>query len=69
MGHTQLPVEIKSGQTISEDSFKGIQFWNKLTDTTGGYLIYGGDTTHKRSNGITVMPFNSVAGINFDNEI
>jgi predicted AAA+ superfamily ATPase len=67
--NTRLPVEIKSGQTISEDSFKGIRFWNKLTDTAGGYLVYGGDTIQKRSNGITVMPFNSLAGINFDDEI
>jgi hypothetical protein len=68
-GDSRLPVEIKSGQTISEDSFRGIQFWNKLTDTAGGYLVYGGDTTHKRSNGITVVPFNSIANINFDDEI
>ena len=68
-GATRLPVEIKSGQTISEDSFKGIQFWNKLTDTAGGFLVYGGDTTQKRSNGITIVPFNLITEINFDDEI
>ena len=68
-GNSWTPVEIKSGQTLSEDSFRGIQFWNKLTDTKGGCLVYGGDTTQKRSNGITIIPFNSIAGINFNDEI
>jgi len=68
-GDSRLPVEIKSGQTISEDSFRGIRFWNKLTDTAGGYLVYGGEATQRRSNGITVIPFNSIADINFDNKI
>lgn len=59
VGNSLLPVEIKSGQTLSEDSFKGLQFWNKMTQTEGGYVIYGGDTIQRRSNGITAIPFNS----------
>jgi len=39
------------------DYFKGIQFWNKMTQTGGGFVVYGGDKTQKRSNGITVVPF------------
>lgn len=53
----RLPIEIKSGQTITNDYFKGILFWNKITQTEGGYVIYGGDMIQKRSNGITVIPF------------
>lgn len=34
-----IPAEIKSGQTIIDDFLKGIQFWNKLTQTEGGYII------------------------------
>lgn len=28
-----IPIEIKSGQTITADYLKGILFWNKISDT------------------------------------
>lgn len=62
-GSGPLPVEIKAGQTITEHFFKGIRFWNKLTDTTGGIVIYAGNTPQDRSNGIRVVPFHQVAGV------
>ncbi|MDP3358436.1 MAG: ATP-binding protein [Lutibacter sp.] len=52
-----IPIEIKSGQTITNDYFKSILYWNKLAKTIGGYVIYGGKTLQKRSNAITVMPY------------
>lgn len=55
-GQKLLPIEIKSGQTISNEFFKGINFWNKMTQTEGGIVVYGGDMIQKRSNGITVVP-------------
>ncbi len=61
-----LPVEIKSGQTVANDFFKGIKFWNKLTQTDGGFIVYGGDILQKRSNGITVVPFNAIKTIKVD---
>jgi predicted AAA+ superfamily ATPase len=67
-GISRLAVEIKSGQTLSEDSFRGLQFWNRLTQTEGGYVIYGGDTVQRRSNGITVIPFNSIGTLNLNNK-
>ena len=62
----RIPVEIKSGQTITNDSFKGIHFWNKMTKTESGIVIYGGDMLQKRSNGITVVPFNNMNSIKID---
>lgn len=59
-GISQIPVEIKSGQTLSEESLRGLRFWSKLTGIEGGYLIYGGGEIQKRSNGITAVPFNSL---------
>jgi len=56
-GISPLPVEIKSGATVSDEFFKGILFWNKMTGTDGGFVIYGGDAKQKRSNGITVVPY------------
>lgn len=51
------PVEIKSGQTVTGDYLKGIQFWNKMTQTEGGFVVYGGDMMQNRSNGIRIVPF------------
>ncbi len=59
----RIPVEIKSGQTISEDFFKGIRFWHKLTNTTGGFVVYAGDTFQNRSNGIKVLPYRQTSKI------
>jgi len=52
-----IPVEIKSGQTVTNEYFKGILFWNKITQTQGGYIIYGGDMRQKRSNELTIVSF------------
>jgi len=63
-GNSLLPVEIKSGQTVTNDYFKGILFWNKITKTQGGYIIYGGDMRQNRSNGITVLSFRDLNQLN-----
>lgn len=65
-GSERIPVEIKSGQTISNDFFKGINFWNKMAKTEGGIVIYGGDMLQKRSNGITIVPLNDINTIKID---
>jgi predicted AAA+ superfamily ATPase len=52
----RYPVEIKSAQTISDEFFKGIRYWNKLTNTEGGYLVYAGDMVQKRSGEINIVP-------------
>lgn len=59
-GISQIPIEIKSGQTLTEESFKGLRFWSRLAGTEGGYLIYGGGEIQKRSNSITAVPYNSM---------
>ncbi len=55
-GVNRYPVEIKSAQTISDEFFKGIRYWNKLTNTEGGYLVYAGDMLQKRSGEINIVP-------------
>jgi len=45
---TLIPVEIKSGQTINADFFKGLKCWKKLTGTKKSYLIYGGEENYNR---------------------
>ena len=59
-GTSLYPVEIKSGKTITQDFFKGIFFWNKLTAQDGGSIIYAGNEAQKRSSNITILPWNGV---------
>jgi len=44
------PVEIKSGETLRSEMFKGLQYWSGLTgeDPRKGLLIYGGEGTQHR---------------------
>lgn len=66
INNQRIPVEIKSGQTISDEFFKGIQYWNKLTGQEGGILVYGGKLMQKRSSGIHVVPFYSIDTIEIE---
>ena len=54
-----VPIEIKAGKTINSDYFKGITFWNKLTGSKGGQIIYAGNEKQLRSNDINIFPWNS----------
>jgi len=55
------PLEIKSGQTINKDYFKGLEFWENLAGETAGkaWLVYGGDTRQSRSE-VTVLPWYAI---------
>lgn len=59
-GSELCPIEIKSGQTVTNDYFKGIQFWNKISQQEGGTVIYGGSSIQKRSNNIQVIPYTAM---------
>lgn len=46
--HT-VPVEVKSGQTVSDESFKGLRYYSALDKSTETpSLIYGGDKSYVR---------------------
>ncbi len=55
------PLEIKSGQTINQDYFKGLEFWQKLAGDTAGKarLVYGGNSRQIRSD-VTVLPWHEI---------
>lgn len=59
-GNFGVPIEIKAGQTISSDYFKGLKYWEKLTQKLKGYVVYAGDTYQKRSNGIEILPYHQI---------
>lgn len=51
-----IPVEIKSGKTITKEYFKGLKYWNKLTGSQGGKIIYAGEDYQKRSDNFEIIP-------------
>ena len=50
-GNSLIPLEIKVGQTVTSDFFKGIRFWRKLStdNEQSAALVYAGDETYIRS--------------------
>ena len=52
IGDTVLPIEIKSGQTLAGDSFKGLYYWLGLggNEASKGMLVYAGDSSYERQN-------------------
>jgi uncharacterized protein len=55
-----IPIEIKSGKTITNEYFKGLKYWNNLTGYIGGKVIYGGEDYQKRSHNFEVIPFDLI---------
>jgi len=43
-------IEIKSGKTINQSHFKGLDYFKNLTTDTKLHLIYGGDENQDRTN-------------------
>jgi len=60
-GGKLIPVEMKSGQTITSDFFKGLIRWMKLAEDKARHpaLIYGGEEGQER-NGIHVYGWRSI---------
>jgi len=50
-----IPVEIKSGKTLADEFFKGINYWQKLTGLQSGAVVYGGDENYSYSDGRKVI--------------
>lgn len=50
-GGRVLPIEIKLGKTVSEDSFRTLRFYKKLNPSHSrkGLLVYGGNNSYSRS--------------------
>ncbi|MBN2036073.1 MAG: ATP-binding protein [Chitinispirillaceae bacterium] len=48
-GQKTIPVEIKSGQTVNDDYFKNVRYFNELSRKKGGFVIYGGKEPQPRT--------------------
>ena len=54
-------IELKSGETISTDFFKGLNYFSALeTNAIEKILVYGGNQEQKRSNGIHIKPWDKL---------
>jgi len=54
--------ELNSGivrKLITPEFFKNFKFWQKISGTEGGFVIYGGEQIQNRSNGLKIVPWNS----------
>jgi uncharacterized protein len=60
-GTTLIPIEIKSGETISNSFFDGLRYFTSLSTkvSKNGVLIYGGDQAYERD-GFIVRPWQHV---------
>ncbi len=47
-----IPVEIKSGQTLNTDFFKGLKYWDRCNEsgTIRSWLVYGGQENNRNGN-------------------
>jgi predicted AAA+ superfamily ATPase len=53
-------IEIKSGQTIVADFFKGLNYWEKLSDKNqANYLVYGGNINQSREK-INILSWDNI---------
>ncbi|GAB6062548.1 ATP-binding protein [Deferrisoma palaeochoriense] len=62
LGRHRIPVEIKSGQTVTPEYFSNLRYWQTLSGHPDGpaALFYGGDQAFRRS-GVVVLPWFGVA--------
>lgn len=52
-GKILIPVEIKSGQTVVPDFFKGLEYWQRISGKTQqAAIVHGGDDSYKRRSAI-----------------
>jgi predicted AAA+ superfamily ATPase len=64
-GISQSIMEIKSGQTIASDFFKGLDYYKKISSNVNqAFLVYGGDKNHIQNN-TRIMGWRDLSDIDF----
>jgi len=59
-GNRLLPVEIKSGQTITQDFFKPVEYWKKLSGTNECVIVHAGNNSQRRTSGTQVITWRGI---------
>ncbi len=60
LGLNRVAVEVKAGETIASDAFRGLDYYTGLSGDGGGVLAYGGDDSYDRG-GHRVRPWWAVS--------
>ncbi len=58
-----FPIEIKSGRTITDEFFKGLDYWLRISGEKSGAIIYAGDTGQNRSNNIEIVSWKNLSDL------
>jgi predicted AAA+ superfamily ATPase len=62
-GSEVVPVEIKSGQTVADEFFKGLNYYRKLNPAVKqSWLVYGGDKFYEEG-GHHVCPYDRISAL------
>jgi len=57
VGGGPIPVEVRSGATVSSDALRGLERWRAITGQAGpAYLVYGGTEAQTRGD-VHVAPW------------
>jgi hypothetical protein len=58
-----FPIEIKSGKTITEEFFKGMLYWLRLSGMPSGAVVHAGVSDQIRNNSIRIVPWTKINSI------
>jgi len=64
-GDALVPIEVKSGRTVTPDAFAGLDEWRRTAGDDAGkeaWLVYGGDREQERQ-GTRVVPWRRIGGL------
>lgn len=59
-GKKIIPIEIKMAETFTDGHLKNIRHWNKISDNSGGYLLYDGEKDFTLSDKITISNWRNI---------
>jgi predicted AAA+ superfamily ATPase len=48
MGNRLIPIEIKAGETVAKDFFRGLDYFGSLSGRQGGILVHAGSENYRR---------------------
>lgn len=58
-----LPIEIKSAKTYNDGFIKNLSYWITLSGEKKSFLLYAGNVSQKRANGLSISTWKSYFGI------
>ncbi len=54
IGFLNIPIEIKSRQTVIKDFYKHLKYWSKLMGDSKAYVAYAGKDREEHSDNIII---------------